>query len=145
MAKERETRAVVPGKASPPSVARPSGSVPQVPQKNGGGNVPIPAGNWQQERGAFIVEIKRLRDEIQALKERNNETPLALAPPPSGPALPPPPEDEKSDGCLRAATYGCLVLSVGFFLGFAALAFVLTKLGWSVGDLVPQPPTTPNT
>ena len=31
------------------------------------------------------------------------------------------------------------------FLGFAALAFVLTKLGWSVGDLVPQLPTTSNT
>lgn len=63
MAKERETRAVVPGKTSPPPVARPSGSVPQVPQRNDGASAPIPAGNWAQERGAFIVEIQRLRGE----------------------------------------------------------------------------------
>ncbi|MBP3556394.1 MAG: hypothetical protein J6K20_01640 [Thermoguttaceae bacterium] len=43
MAKERETRGGGPGKASPPPVARPSGSVPQVPQRNDGGNVPVPA------------------------------------------------------------------------------------------------------
>ena len=57
MAKERETRGVVPGKAGPPPVARPSGSVPQVPQRNDGASVPVPAGNWAQERGFFIAEI----------------------------------------------------------------------------------------